>query len=72
MAERQRVLPPENGSLRCWSPISHTAYGSAEWHWQVILERNNVLASGVATTSVAARKAAMGYCLEQQDEKSEK
>jgi hypothetical protein len=38
----------------------------------VILERNNVLASGVATTSVAARKAAMGYCLEQQDEKSEK
>ena len=44
----------------------------AEWHWQVILERNNVLASGVATTSVAARKAAMGYCLEQQDEKSEK
>jgi hypothetical protein len=42
-----------------------------EWHWQVILEGAHVLASGMANTSVAARRSAMRYSLEHQDEYSE-
>jgi hypothetical protein len=53
-------MPDSKFEYRIWQRGS-------DWHWQVVLESKNVLASGVATTSVAARRAAMGYCLEQQD-----
>jgi len=36
-----------------------------EWHWQVIsFDKSEVLLSGVAATSSAARSAAFQYCLQ--------
>jgi len=35
-----------------------------EWHWQVKAGSNDVLASGVAKSSIAARTAAFTYCLQ--------
>ena len=36
-----------------------------EWHWQVVSsDKKEVLLSGVAATSVAARSAAFQYCLQ--------
>ena len=33
-----------------------------EWHWQ-LFDQKRVLASGIETSSVAARTAAFDYCL---------
>jgi hypothetical protein len=37
-----------------------------EWHWQVMSDLPNILASGIATSSVAARTAALSFCLDRQ------
>jgi hypothetical protein len=42
-----------------------------EWRWRVILEGNGALVAGVAETSVAARTAAMLYCLKHSDDQPE-
>jgi hypothetical protein len=36
----------------------------AEWHWQVMSDLHDVLASGMANSSAAARIAAFRYCRE--------
>lgn len=43
----------------------------AEWHWQVMSNLKDVLASGIANSSAAARIAAFNYCHESQGDHTE-
>ncbi|XIA64894.1 hypothetical protein ACFIOY_40150 [Bradyrhizobium sp. TZ2] len=42
----------------------HIWQRGAEWHWQVMSDPKDVLASGIANSSAAARIAALSYCRE--------
>jgi hypothetical protein len=43
----------------------------AEWHWQVMSKLKDVLASGIANSSAAARIDALNYCHECQGNHTE-
>ena len=67
------ALPPAPAGLVMAEPILEYRIWQrgAEWHWQVMSKLKDVLASGIANSSAAARIDALNYCHECQGNHTE-